>query len=116
MKRDFKSSANLFLDAIPTFNCPDLVAFNNLVFYTILSSMVSLDRADIRKRVIHSPDILAVIREMPDLKKFLDSFYKCDYRGFFESFLGIINMVEKDEYLKTHKKFFMREMRVVVYS
>jgi len=115
MKRDLKSSANLFLDAIPTFNCPELLPFNDLVFYTILNSMVSLDRSDIRKRVIHSPDILAVIREMPSLKKFLDSFYKCDYRGFFEAFTSIIELIDKDKYLSLHKKYFMREMRVVVY-
>jgi len=116
MVRNFDTSANLFLDSIPTFNCSELITFNELVFYTVLTSMLSLDRADIRKKVIHSPDILTVIRDMPELKKFLDSFYKCDYRGFMESFISIIQMVEKDQYLKVHKKYFIREMRVVVYS
>ena len=51
MVRDFKKSAELFLDSIPTFNCSELISFNELVFYTILTSMVSLDRVDIRKKV-----------------------------------------------------------------
>jgi 26S proteasome regulatory subunit N7 len=116
MIRDFKASALLFLDSIPTFNCPELISFNELTFYTILTSLISLDRSEIRKKVIQSPDILAVLRDMPELKKFLESFYKCDYKGFFESFLPIISMVDKDPFLKVHKKYFMREMRVVVYA
>jgi len=52
MIRQFKQAANLFLDAVTTFNSPEILSFNDLIFYTVLTSMVSLDRADIRKRVI----------------------------------------------------------------
>jgi len=116
MIRNFKDAAYLFLDSIPTFNSPEVVTFNELVFYTVLTSMVSLDRAEIRKKVIHSPDILSVIKELPELKVFLDSFYKCDYRNFMTTFLSIIDKIEADQYLKPHKKYFVREMRLVVYS
>jgi 26S proteasome regulatory complex component, contains PCI domain len=51
MIRNFKDAAYLFLDSIPTFNSPEVVTFNDLVFYTVLTSMVSLDRAEIRKKV-----------------------------------------------------------------
>jgi 26S proteasome regulatory subunit N7 len=116
MIRQFKQAANLFLDAVTTFNSPEILSFNDLIFYTVLTSMVSLDRADIRKRVIHSSDILSVIREMPDLKIFLDSFYKCDYKTFFVYFARIIDQVAQDQYLGQHKKYFIKEMRLVIYS
>jgi len=116
MVRNFKHSANLFLDAVSTFNSPEILSFNDLIFYTVLTSMVSLDRADIRKRVIHSSDILSVIREMPDLKTFLDSFYKCDYKTFFHYFARIIEKVSNDQYLGQHKRYFIKEMRLVIYS
>mmetsp|Transcript_58563 Transcript_58563/g.67644 ORF Transcript_58563/g.67644 Transcript_58563/m.67644 type:complete len:328 (+) Transcript_58563:52-1035(+) len=116
MVRKFKEAANLFLESTPTFNAPEVISFDSLVFYTVLTSMVSLDRADIRKKVIHSPDILSVINGHPTLKVFLESFYKCDYKSFFASFLGIIQQIQDDPYLKIHKKYFVREMRVVIYS
>jgi len=116
MIRNFKVSATLFLDAIPTFNSPEVVSFNDLIFYTVVTAMVSLERADIRKKVIHSPDILTVIKELPDVKNFLDSFYKCDYKQFFFTFIHIIDRIAIDPYLQPHRKYFIREMRLVVYS
>jgi 26S proteasome regulatory subunit N7 len=116
MIRNFRDAATLFLDAIPTFNSPEVVSFNELVFYTISTSMVSLERSEIRKKVIHSPDILSVIKELPELKVFLDSFYKCDYKTFFFTFVKIIDKISADPYLQPHKKYFVREMRLVIYS
>lgn len=116
MVRNFAHAANLFLDAVTTFNSPEILSYNDLIFYTVLTSMVSLDRADIRKRVIPSSDILSVIREMPDLKYFLESFYKCDYKNFFVYFVKIIEKVSADEYLSPHKRYFIKEMRFVIYS
>lgn len=51
MVRKFKEAANLLLESTPTFNAPEVLSFESLVFYTVLTSMVSLDRADIRKKV-----------------------------------------------------------------
>jgi 26S proteasome regulatory subunit N7 len=64
---------------------------------------------------------------MPDVRTFLDSFYKCDYKKFFSVFckiclefiefkVNIIDQISNDEYLNPHKKYFIREMRLVVYS
>jgi len=33
--------------------------------------------------VIHNPEVLSTIRELPELKSLLDSYAKCDYKGFF---------------------------------
>jgi len=59
MIRDLKRSAELFLSSIATFTCVELMDYKDFVFYTVVTSMVSMDRKTIRKDVIHSPDILA---------------------------------------------------------
>lgn len=49
--------------------------------------------------MVHSPDILAVIRDIPYLRQFLESFYNCDYKSFFAAFVEIIDMIKGDKYL-----------------
>ena len=87
--RNFKQASILLIDCVPTFTSSDIFPFRDLVFYAVLTSMVALDRNIIRQKVIHSPEILSEIREIPFLKQFSDSLYHCDYKSFFESF-GII--------------------------
>jgi len=53
-------------------------------------SIISLDRVTLKKKVVHSPEIVGAIKEMPDLKVFLESFVKCDYKTLFIKF-GIID-------------------------
>jgi 26S proteasome regulatory subunit N7 len=73
--RDFKKAAELLLDSVSTFTCSELLDYKEFVFYTVVTAMVSLDRGMIRKNVINSPDILAVIRDLGSLRDFSDSFY-----------------------------------------
>lgn len=116
MIRDFKNCSTLFLDTVQTFSCPEVIPFKDLIFYTVVVSMVSLPRSDISKKVMHNPEILSTIRETPFLKDFLESFYKCDYKAFFVAFYQILELIGKDQYLGPHKKYFTREMRVVIYQ
>ena len=84
--RDIKTASDLFLDCIATFNSQEIISYNELIYYTILVSIISLDRVTLKKKVVHSPEIVGAIREMPDLKLFLDSFVKCDYKTLFIKF------------------------------
>ncbi len=86
MIRDLKSAATILLDTISTFNSPEIIAYKDVVFYTVLSSMVSLGRKEIKNKVIHSPDILGIIREIPHLREFMEAFYHCQYKEFFIAF------------------------------
>ena len=99
MIRDLKTAAELLLSSVATFTATELIDYKTFVFYTVVTSMVTMDRKVIRKDVVHSPDILAVIRDIPNLKTFLESFFNCDYRTFYESFVEIIDVVKKDVYL-----------------
>ena len=83
MIRDLKKAAALLISSVATFTCVELMDYKTFVFYAVVTAMVSVDRKTIRKDVIHSPDILAIIREIPNLKLFLESFYNCEYKLFF---------------------------------
>lgn len=116
MIRNFKTSATLLIDSVPTFTATEIFTFKDLVFYSVITSLVSLDRATLRQKVIHSPEVLAEIREIPYLKQFADSLFYCDYLKFFQAFPEIIEQVKNDKYLGKHSKYFTKEMRIVAYN
>jgi len=94
--RDFKSAADLFLSSIATFTCTELMEYKTFIFYAVVMAMVTQDRKTIKKEVIHSPDVLSCIRDIPHLKQFSESFYNCEYKTFFEAFVEIIDAVKAD--------------------
>ena len=64
---------------------------------------------------MHSPDILGAIEVQP--KKFLDGFYKGDYKQFFESFVEIASIMKKDKFLGAKNYLYLiKEMRLVAYK
>ena len=113
--RQFKKAAELLIDSIATFTCTELLSYEEFMFYAILSSLAAADRQTIRKSIVNSPDVIQVTREDLDLKLFLESFYHCNYKQFFESFIKILARIKQDFYLKEHYQFFAKEMRLVAY-
>jgi 26S proteasome regulatory subunit N7 len=114
--RDFKSAAEGLLDAIATFTCYRLCEYNKFIFYTVLMSMVSLDRVTLRTKVVKAPEILSVIRDVPHLKPFLMALYECRYADFFKALSDIAPYIKRDPSLNAHCGFFLREIRIAAYS
>lgn len=114
--RQFKPAALNLLDILATFNSPEMFSFLDFVKYTVLMSLVSLDRAAIRTKVVHAPEILSVIRDLPVLRQFMDSLFRCEYKSFMQAFVQIIDDVISDPFIGEHARYWSREMRVVVYS
>ena len=56
--RDFKSAADFLLDSIATFTSHELFDYKTCVFYAVVSAMVALDRVELKKRVVDSPEVL----------------------------------------------------------
>jgi len=113
--RDFKKAATLLMSAIPTFTATELLEYREFIFYAVLMGLLTKDRKTIKKEIVHSPDVLSVIRDIPHLKKYVDSFYNCEYKQFFEAFVGIIRTLKTDQYLKEHVNYYAKEMRLVAY-
>lgn len=114
--RDFKQASKLFISSIATFTCAELLDYKQFIFYAVILALLTQDRRMLKKEIIHSPDVLSVIRDIPYLKQYLDSFYSCEYKLFFVSFVEILDIVKKDKYLSSHIDFFSREMRLVAYK
>ncbi|KAJ0972385.1 hypothetical protein J5N97_020344 [Dioscorea zingiberensis] len=114
--RNFKKAADLFLDSISTFTTYELFPYDTFIFYTVLTGIISLDRVSLKQKVVDAPEILAVIGKIPYLSEFLNSLYQCQYKSFFSAFSGLTEQIKLDRYLHPHFRFYMREVRTVIYS
>ncbi|CAG8449925.1 10834_t:CDS:2 [Racocetra fulgida] len=83
--RDFKTAANLFLDTLSTFMSTELMEYKDFVKYSVLAGIISLNRVDLKKKVIDAPEVLEVLDEIPYLKDFINSLYNCEYAKFFQA-------------------------------
>ncbi|KAL9235576.1 hypothetical protein vseg_010322 [Gypsophila vaccaria] len=114
--RDFKKAASLFLDSISTFTTYELFPYDTFIFYTVLTSIITLDRVSLKQKVVDAPEILTVIGKIPYLSEFMNSLYDCQYKSFFSAFAGLSEQIKFDRYLHRHFRYYMREVRTVVYS
>lgn len=51
--RQFKEAAALFLDTIATFTSYELMTYPTFVTYTVLCSVIALERPQLREKVLH---------------------------------------------------------------
>ena len=116
LTRDLKKASELFLSNIATFTCVELLDYKEFIFYTVILGLLTQSRKTIREEIIHSPDVLSVIREIPHLKQFAESFYSCEYKKFFQSFVHLLDRLKTDIYLKDHVNYYAKEMRLVAYK
>lgn len=116
LKRNFKKAASLFLDSISTFTTYEIFPYETFIFYTVLTSIITLDRVSLKQKVVDAPEILTVLGKIPFLSEFLNSLYECQYKAFFSAFAGMAVQIKYDRYLYPHFRFYMREVRTVVYS
>lgn len=115
--RNYKEASDLLTSSIATFTCEDLIDFKMFVFYCVLSSLVSQDRKTLKQQ-INNPEIQSVVRELPHLKPYMDSYYKCNYKQFMESFCEIGDMLKKDHYFGFKKNYinYIKHMRLQAYK
>jgi len=113
--RDFKTASDLLLSSVATFTCTELLEYKDFIFYAVVMGLLCADRKTIQKDIIHSPDVLSIIRDIPHLKQFAESLYSCDYKKFFQSFVHILDRVKSDIYMRDHVQFYAKEMRLVAY-
>lgn len=75
-----------------TFNSPEIMTYEKLTFYTVVSGLMTLPRSEIKEKVgasneiINNSEVLFMIRENKDLEGFLNAYYKCQYKDFFVYF------------------------------
>lgn len=113
--RDFHSAATHFVSSLATFSPCDLLSFKDFVFYTIVTSLVALDRDTLRAKVLESPEILSVVGEIPHLKELIVALYDCRYFDWSVHMADAIDHIRTDPFLGVHCRFITRSLRLVAY-
>jgi 26S proteasome regulatory subunit N7 len=78
--RDFSAAAEDLISSIATFTSYEVMDYQTFIQRTVYLSLYHLPRSELKDKVINSPDVRQVIREKLDVKNFLESLYKCDYK------------------------------------
>lgn len=97
--REFAKAADLLLDSIATFTSLEMFSYRDLIFYTVMMSVFSLDRVALKAKVIDSPDVLSLILEIPHLSEYLNALQDCQYRGFFQAMADMHPSIMRNRYL-----------------
>lgn len=116
MARDFKKAGKLFQESVATFTATELMPYKQMIFYCVLICVMSFGRVELKKKIIDSPEILLVIREIPHLGDILNGLYECNYKRFFNALVDLYPYIMRDKYLATHSRFMFRELRVLAYN
>ncbi|KAL3853217.1 hypothetical protein ACJMK2_016774 [Sinanodonta woodiana] len=114
--RDFKKAATLFLDTVATFTSYELMHYKTFVTYTVICSMIALDRPQLREKVVKGSEILEILHGLPKIRSYLFSLYDCQYADFFRNLAQVEEIMKYDRLLSPHYKFYTREMRIVAYT
>eukprot|EP00939_MAST-03C_sp_MAST-3C-sp1_P003336 g3336.t1 len=115
-RRKIGRASDMFLSGAATFTSFELISYESLVAYAVLTSMIHLDRASLKEKVVTNSDILATIGKVPNLSELLHSFYECRYHDFFKSLVGIYTFMLRDRVMSLHASFFIRELRIRAYK
>lgn len=114
--RKFAEAATNFLDTVSTFTSYELMDYMTFIKYTIISSMLALDRKDLTKKVVEGADINEVLHDLPLFKNYIYSLYNAQYADFFVALAEIEGTLAADRLLAAHTHFYVREMRVRSYA
>jgi len=114
--RDFTGATKLFIDSLASFSAEELFDYKQNIYYTVLCSLVTLDRVTLKTKIVDSPEVLTVLGSLPSIALALNSFYDTDYKSFFAGLAQVTEEMKEDPALAPHMSFFSREMRIRAYS
>ncbi|EFO87247.1 hypothetical protein CRE_25761 [Caenorhabditis remanei] len=121
--RDFAGAADLFLEAVPTFGSYELMTYENLILYTVITTTFALDRPDLRTKVIRCNEVQEQLTggglngTLIPVREYLESYYDCHYDRFFIQLAALESERFKfDRYLSPHFNYYSRGMRHRAYE
>ncbi|CAB3406726.1 unnamed protein product [Caenorhabditis bovis] len=121
--RDFAGAANLFLEAVPTFGSYELMTYENLIMYTVITTTFALDRPDLRSKVVECNEVQEQLTgggnngSLIPVREYLESYYDCHYDRFFIQLATLESERFKfDRYLSPHFNYYSRGMRHKAYE
>ncbi|KAI0743223.1 26S proteasome subunit RPN7-domain-containing protein [Irpex lacteus] len=115
--RQFKRGGELLLDALSTFTATELVSYNDFVAYTIISNVLTLNRPDLKKKLIGAPEVNQVLPELPTFADLIKNLYDSHYDKFFVALATLEQtFLLPSRLLSPHARFYVREMRILAYN
>lgn len=115
MARDFEGAAALLLDSIATYTCYEMFDYKRFVFFTVICSLLTQDRPVLKRQVVDSPDVRAVLDELGPLKPLLHSFHECRFDRFMAALVATHPLIMRDRFLRVHASHMVRVLRVRAY-
>lgn len=115
-QRDFKGACELFSKSVATFTCTELMTFEQLVLYTVVTGILSLSRVELQEKVVECAEVRSTAGNIPFLNDLMNGIYECRYKAFFQAIVNIDNSLILNRYLSRHMKYIVREFRVLAYS
>ncbi|KAK6454366.1 26S proteasome subunit RPN7-domain-containing protein [Scheffersomyces xylosifermentans] len=118
--RNFTEAGKLLIDSLATFTSTELCSYEQVAHYAIVAGVLSLERVDLKSKIIDSPEILSIYSSAPELEPLLNltnSLYTCQYSHFFQYLLESYDkLLLPNKYLYKHANYFLREMRCKAYG
>ena len=118
--RNFSEAAKLLIDSLATFTSTELCSYEQIAHYATVAGVLTLDRVDLKDKIIDSPEILSISSSAPDLEPLMNltnSLYTCQYNCFFQYLLESYDkLLLPNKYLHKHANYFIREMRCKAYG
>lgn len=114
--RDFAEASMLCLEALSTFTATELMEYDDFIKLTVLMSMVTLSRRDLKK-MMEAPEVLQAIDQLPHLGAFTSSLYNSEYAAFFRALADVEQTyLLPSRILAPHTQYYVREMRIIAFA
>lgn len=115
--RNFTKASSLLIDSLATFTSTELCSYSQVVAYTNISGLLSLDRVNLKSKIIDSPEIKGSNEDQLNLTELTDSLYSCNYKVFLDILLKVHDeFIISNKYLHKHANYFLRELRCKAYG
>ncbi|KAL6930299.1 hypothetical protein ACO0R3_003415 [Hanseniaspora guilliermondii] len=118
--RRFEEAAELLVDSLTTFTSLEIASYEDIAVYSIVCGILSLDRKNLKNKIIDSPEVLAAMSGSEPLQAIFSlaiSLYSSDYASFFKFLLATREKVFiPSKFLSPHTDFFLRQMRLKAYA
>ncbi len=115
-RRDMKRANESLLDSVATFTATELLSYEACMFYTVLAAIKTLPRPQLKKKMVDSPDVAAVLQEQPAVATLLHSFYEGRYAEFLRALHALQPRLAGDRFTAPHAAWLMRELRIGAYG
>lgn len=114
--RDFKTAASYYMSSIATFTSYEVMEYSTFIQRTVYLGLFDLPRSELKEKIINSPDVRQVVRDVEDVKNFVESLYNCDYKLFNSQLLIAYKTICRDRLMAKHVSYYVKEMRVRAYN